>query len=129
MSYARAWFGEHYAMTIGGGAMTNPGRYLVLMPSINGATALSGTPYFTENPGDKFWGADGQLTFDYLPDQYVTFRGEFTYRYASVPYWAGPGGSTPPGGNQGTPGSMVAGWAPDMVQTEPRFTLALLVKL
>jgi len=129
MAYARAWFGEHYAMTFGGGMMTNPGRYLVLLPSINGATAASGTPYFTTNPGDPFFGADTQLTFDYLPAQYVTFRAELGYRYASVPYWAGPGGSTPPGGNQGAPGSIVPGWAPDMVRTEPRFTLALLVKL
>ena len=33
--------------------MSNPGRYLVLMPPINGATVFSGTPYFTENAGDK----------------------------------------------------------------------------
>ena len=129
MSYARAWFGEQYAMTVGGGMMTNPGRYLVLLPSINGATAASGTPYFTENPGDPFFGADTQLTFDYMPDPYVTFRAEFTLRYASVPYWAGPGGSTPPGGNQGAPGSLVPGWMPDMVHTEPRVSLALLVKM
>jgi len=32
-------------------------------------------------------------------------------------------------GNQGAPGSVVPGWAPDMVKTEPRATLALLVKL
>jgi len=36
----------------------NPGRHLVLAP-FNGATAASGTPYFTENPGDprKAWDA------------------------------------------------------------------------
>ena len=38
--------------------MVNPGRYLVLLPPINGATAFSGTPYFTENPGDQFKGWD-----------------------------------------------------------------------
>ena len=31
--------------------MNNPGRYLALVPPINGATAVTGTPYFTENPG------------------------------------------------------------------------------
>src|SRR5262249_54582875 len=47
MAYHRVWFGhDHYALTVGGGAITNPGRYLVLIPPINGATAFSGTPYF-----------------------------------------------------------------------------------
>jgi hypothetical protein len=40
-----------------------------------------------------------------------------------------PGGVTPPGGNQGAPGSLVEGWAPDLVKNESRFTLAMLVKL
>ena len=31
-----------------------PGRYLVLMPPINGATAYSGTPYFSATPGDPY---------------------------------------------------------------------------
>ena len=42
MAYVRAWHGEKYAMTFGGGAIDNPGRYLVLLPPINGATAASG---------------------------------------------------------------------------------------
>jgi hypothetical protein len=135
MTYLRAWHGEHYAATIGGGAVRNPGRYLVLLPPINGATALSGTPYFTENPGDSWTSWDMQLTADYMPSENVTFRGEFTFRHASVPYFTGQGGVTPPGGNQGAPGSLVtdaAGnviWRPDLVQNEPRFTLALLVKM
>jgi hypothetical protein len=53
--------------------MDNPGRYLVLLPPINGATAFSGTPYFTENPGDVFKAWDVSLTFDYMPDQFTTF--------------------------------------------------------
>jgi hypothetical protein len=135
MAYVRAWHGEKYAMTFGGGAIDNPGRYLVLLPPINGATAASGTPYFTENPGDEFKAWDTQLTFDYMPSQYITFRAEFVYRYANVPYFSGPGGITPPGGNQGAPGSQVtdaAGnvtWNPDLVKSEPRFSLSLLVKM
>ncbi|MBV9495331.1 MAG: outer membrane beta-barrel protein, partial [Acidobacteria bacterium] len=55
MIYNRRWFDhDRYGLTIGGGAINNPGRYLVLMPPINGATAFSGTPYFTYNAGDKF---------------------------------------------------------------------------
>jgi hypothetical protein len=130
MAYLRAWFGgDQLAATIGGGAIDNPGRYLVLLPPINGATAASGTPYFTESPGDPFKAWDAQVTFDYMPSQNVTLRVEFTYRRASVPYFAGQGGVTPSGGNQGAPGSMVPGFAPDLVHSEPRFTLALEVKM
>jgi len=130
MLYNRFWFAKDlYAVTLGGGAMNNPGRYLVLMPPINGATATSGTPYFSENPGDKFSAWDASITLDYMPDQFVTFRMEFDHRHASVPYFAGPGGVTPPNGNQGLPGSNVTNWAPDLRNTENRINAAILVKL
>ncbi|MFO0756378.1 MAG: outer membrane beta-barrel protein [Byssovorax sp.] len=130
MSYARAWFaGDRLAATVGGGAITNPGRYLVLIPPINGATALSGTPYFTANPGDTYKAWDMQLTADYMPQPFVTFRLEFNHRVANVPYFTGPGGVTPPGGNQGSPGSQVEGWSPDLVKSEDRLTAAMMIKL
>src|SRR5713101_6899139 len=81
MFYNRFWFNhDHYGLTLGGGKINNPGRYLVLLPPINGATAASGTPYFTENPGDQFKAWDASVTFDYMPSQYVTFRWEFNHR-------------------------------------------------
>jgi hypothetical protein len=46
---------DRYAFTLGGGVINNPGRYLVLLPPINGETAASAainSLYFTENPGD-----------------------------------------------------------------------------
>ena len=129
MAYHRAWFfDDKVGLTFGGGAITNPGRYLVLLPPINGATAFSGTPYFTERPGDKFIGWDTQLTADYMPRELVTFRFELNHRAANVPYWTGPHGITPPGGNQGPPGSAVPGWAPDLVKTENRLTVAMMVR-
>jgi hypothetical protein len=129
MVYNRFWFAhDRHAITIGGGAITNPGRYLVLTPPINGATAASGSPYFTQNPGDPFHAWDWTATYDYMPNQWITFRGEFNRRGASVPYFSGPGGVTPPGGNAGAPGSAVAGWAPDLRKTESHINLAMLVK-
>ncbi len=129
MIYSRLWFArDRYALTLGGGAIDNPGRYLVLLPPINGATAASGTPYFTENPGDPYKAWDASLTADYMPSQFVTFRIEGNYRHASVPYFSGRGGVTPPGGNDGPAGSTVAGWAPDLRNAETRMTAALLVK-
>ena len=113
MAYNRFWFDkDKYAVTVGGGKINNPGRYLVLIPPINGATAASGTPYFTANPGDPYKAWDTSATFDYMPSQYITFRWEYNHRAANVPYFSGRGGVTPPGGNTGTPGSLVDGWAP-----------------
>ncbi len=100
MLYDRTWFHRDlYAVTIGGGAMDNPGRYLTLLPPINGATAVSGSPYFPEAAGLPYKAWDSTVTFDYMPSQFITFRFETGYRYASVPYFSGRGGITPPGGN------------------------------
>jgi len=129
MLYNRWWFHtDRYGLTLGGGKINNPGRYLVLLPPIDGATATSGTPYFTENPGDPFKAWDMSATYDYMPSQYITFRWEFNHRHATVPYWSGPGGMTPPGGNNGNPAAVIPGWQPDLRKTEDRATMAILVK-
>jgi hypothetical protein len=129
MLYNRLWFDkDRYGFTLGGGKINNPGRYLVLLPPINGANAASGTPYFTENPGDPYKAWDASATFDYMPSQYITFRWEFDHRAANVPYFSGSGGITPPGGNTGAPGSLVTGFTPDLVKDENRFDLSILVK-
>ena len=137
MFYNRWWFHRDlFALTIGGGKINNPGRYLVLLPPINGATAASGTPYFTENPGDPFKAWDISETFDYMPSQYITFRWEFDHRAANVPYWSGPGGITPTSCPTapivenicGSPGAFVPGFTPDLKKIENRFDLAILVK-
>jgi len=142
MLYNRLWFdNDRYGLTIGGGQINNPGRYLVLLPPINGATASSGTPYFTENPGDPYKAWDVSGTFDWMPSQYITFRWEYNHRAANVPYFSGSGGVTPPGGNRGTPGGLVClsgfttcdgspsnTWFPDLRKAENRATIAILVK-
>jgi hypothetical protein len=129
MLYNRIWLHKDlFGITLGGGAINNPGRYLVLLPPINGATAISGTPYFTQNPGDPFKAWDASGTFDYMPSQYITFRWEYNRRASNVPYWSGSGGITPPGGNTGLPGSFVSGWQPDLRKRENRLNLAILVK-
>ncbi|MGB7151156.1 MAG: outer membrane beta-barrel protein [Terriglobales bacterium] len=101
MVYNRMWFKKDlHGLTIGGGMINNPGRYLVLLPPINGETASSAAinaPYFTGNPGDTFKAWDTSLTYDYMPKQWLTFRWEYDFRHASVPYWSGKGGVTPPG--------------------------------
>ena len=129
MEYDRFWFHKDlFAFTVGGGAIDNPGRYLVLLPPINGATAITGSPYFTENPGDPFKGWDVSGTFDYMPSQYITFRWEYNHRASNVPYWSGTGGITPIGGNTGNPAALVPGFTPDLRKRENRSTIAILVK-
>jgi len=137
MLYDRTWFhNDKFGLTIGGGKINNPGRYLVLLPPINGATAATGTPYFTENPGDPFKAWDVSGTFDWMPSQYITFRWEFDHRAANVPYFSGPGGITPTScptaflGNNicGSPGALVPGFTPDLKKIENRIDLAILVK-
>jgi len=156
MGYNRFWFHRDlFAVTVGGGQINNPGRYLVLIPPINGQTAVTAatsSPYFTGNPGDPFKAWDSSITFDYMPKQYITFRAEYDYRHASVPYWTGQGGITPPGGNNGAPqfyacnngassgqtdltlagnscaaaGSTV--WFPDLRKNESFIDLSIMVK-
>jgi Putative beta-barrel porin-2, OmpL-like. bbp2/Carboxypeptidase regulatory-like domain len=112
MLYDRTWFhNDLYAVTLGGGFMNNPGRYLALTPPINGATAASGSPYFTQQPGQKLYQWDTQLNFQYMPKDWITWWTEATFRHSSVPYWSGQGGITPPGGNNGSPASCVGGAA------------------
>lgn len=129
MFYNRFWFHKDiFGLTLGGGKINNPGRYLVLLPPINGATASSGTPYFTENPGDPYKAWDASGTFDWMPSQYITFRWEYNHRADNVAYFSGSGGVTPPGGNTGAPGSLVSGWGPDLRKSENRLNMAILVK-
>jgi hypothetical protein len=112
MLYNRAWFhNDLYAITLGGGFMNNPGRYLALTPPINGATAASGSPYFTQQPGQKLFQWDTQLNLQYMPKDWITWWTEATFRHSDVPYWSGQGGVTPPGGNNGAPASCVGGGA------------------
>jgi hypothetical protein len=135
MAYNRWWFDkDRFAAEIGGGVMDNPGRYLVLLPPINGANATSGTPYFPESPGLPFRAYDFQIGADYMPSQWVTWHVEFTQRGSNVPYFTGPGGITPqqvPGlyVNEGPAGSFVPGFTPDLVKQERRWIFALMVKL
>ena len=71
---------------------------------------------------------DASLTYDYMPSDSITFRVEFDHRHADQAYFVGRGGITPAGGNTGAPGSVVAGFTPDLRRNEDRINAALLVK-
>lgn len=136
MAYNRVWFCKNkFAWTIGGGVMTNPGRYLVLyptgeaspLPDPNDPTKTEGAYPFSANPGDKFVGYDGSTNVDWMPNQSLTLRVEFVHRQSSVPYFAGHGGVTSPSGYTTT--VLPADWRPDLVKVENRVIVALLFRL
>lgn len=136
MFYNRIWFANNkFAWTIGGGIMTNPGRYLVLLPTgqasplpnPNNPTQTEGAFPFTANPGDQFKGWDCSTNFDWMPNQSLTFRIEYVHRHANVPYFAGKGGVTSPNGYTTTP--LPPDWRPDLVKSEDRIIGALLFRL
>jgi hypothetical protein len=136
MFYNRVWFSKnHFAWTMGGGYMQNPGRYLVLAPSgdaspfpnPNNPTQTEGTHPFSLNPGDQFSGFDCSTNLDWMPNQHVLFRIEAVHREASVGYFAGRGGVTSPTGYTFSP--LTNGWAPDLVKMENRLIFAVLFRL
>jgi hypothetical protein len=130
--------------------MNNPGRYLTLLPPINGATASTGTPYFTEEPGQKAFMYDSTLNFQYMPKDWITWWSEVGYRHSNIPYFAGVGGVTPPYGNNGSPANYTCNsgstsgtnvlsqaesacgsggvWAPDLRDEEFKISFGVMVK-
>ncbi|MEN9599399.1 MAG: hypothetical protein RL596_1718 [Bacteroidota bacterium] len=136
MFYNRIWFNnDRFAWTIGGGWMTNPGRYLVLLPTGQASalpdplnpTQTQGKFPFTANPGDGFTGWDYSTNLDYMPNQSMTLRFEIVNRHADVPYFAGRGGVTSPDGFATT--ALTPSWRPDLVKSETKVILALLFRL
>lgn len=155
MLYDRYWFHKDlFAVTFGGGEMSNYGRYLTLLPPINGADAVTGSPYFTANPGQKAHMWDSTVTLQYMPRQYITWWAEVGYRHSDVPYFAGRGGVTPPGyplgGTNGAPGQFACSngtpsgasdlatarancgatgvWFPDLRRSEVKASIGVMVK-
>jgi hypothetical protein len=63
---------------------------------------------------------------DWMPNHFLTYRIEYVYRGASVPYFNGPGGITSPDGFVDTP---TPGFRPDRSTDESRLILALLVRM
>ncbi|MES1223754.1 MAG: outer membrane beta-barrel protein, partial [Bacteroidota bacterium] len=136
MFYNRIWFAKNkLASTIGGGVMSNPGRYLVLYPTGQASplpdpskpTQTEGAFPFSAAPGDAFRGWDISANLDWMSNQSITFRIEFVHRASSVPYFAGPGGVTSQTGYSTSP--LDPDWRPDLVKSENRLIAAVLFRL
>lgn len=136
MFYNRIWVAKNkFAWTIGGGFMSNTGRYLVLsptgqaspLPNPNNPTQTEGAFPFSANPGDKFIGWDCSSNVDFMPNQSITFRIEFVYRHSNVSYFAGRGRVTSQTGYSTTP--LDPSWRPDLVKSESRIIAVMLFRL
>jgi hypothetical protein len=86
-----------------------------------------------------------------MPKEWITWWTEIGYRHSNIPYFSGPGGVTPPGGNNGSPqnytcmsgasagtndlqqaNSACGGgnnvWFPDLQKTQASWSAGVLVK-
>lgn len=89
----RLWFHrDKLALSLRGEVLSEPGRYMLQFPP----------PGFDTRPGKKFWVAGLTATFEVMPRDYFGVRAEVMGRYASEPFFAGPGGTTSPDGFRDT---------------------------
>jgi hypothetical protein len=137
MAYNRVWLSENLAFTLGGGMMSNPGRYLVLAPtgiaspfqplSIQGIDYNQpGQQFFSLNPGTTFNAFDYEGGFQYMPNELITYDLEYNHRQADTNYFAGHGGVTSPDGYTTT--AVPPGWRPDLVKSDSRIIAAMLLR-
>ena len=135
MAYHRIWWGEgmKWGWTIGGGFLHNPSRYLALVPPGQASDKFLADAV----PGAKMDGWDASTCIDYNPNDFLTIRLELVHRYMNIPYFNGPGGVTGPGGYQANPATSFnpnsyipssTGFTPDLVNSETRGILALIVR-
>lgn len=121
MCYNRFWLGaqQHFAWTMGGGMMHNPGRYLALLPT--------GAGILTQNPGDQLDAWDVSTGCQYMPSTHITWGLEFVSRHANVPYFSGHGGVTSPNG-WNEPIGNTKGFIADQVKDEFRVIASVIAR-
>lgn len=132
---ARFWFNKNkLALTLRGDHITNrsvvngvnTSPYLAFTPAVSGG-APNGFEEAISNDG-KLSITQLTATFDVMPNEHVTFRLEYGYRTASMPYFAGAGGTTSPSGWTNGPTSTLP-WKADLQRSENRFTLGVNFRL
>ncbi|MBL7911929.1 MAG: porin [Bacteroidia bacterium] len=122
----RIWFNKNkVALSLRGGFISNGGTYLAFSPSPSTPNAY--TDEFNTQPYKPITILDGTATVDFMPNDYFTFRIEYGYRQANIPYFVGPGGTTSSTGWTNIPSTPT--WKPDLRKVENRITLALNIRL
>ncbi len=119
----RVWFHrDKLAVTARVDFVRNPGLYLAFTPSP--VTPNDFTDAVLQDPDLTI--GQGTLTFDVMPNDYMTLRLEARYRKSDKPYFAGSGGTTSPDGWNTTE---VGAWRPDLVKEEGSVTVAVNFRL
>ena len=132
---ARFWFNTNkFALTLRADHVTNQSvvngmnasPYLAFTPAVSG-DVVNGYEQAIANDG-KLRITQLTATFDVMPNDHVTFRFEYGHRTASMPYFAGSGGTTSPSGWTNGPATVLP-WKADLQRTDDRFTVAVNVRL
>ncbi len=121
----RLWFFHNkVGLTLRGDYLTHPGLYLAPSPSPVAPNRYSAAIAANSNHALNI--LQGVATVDFMPSQHFTFRLEYGYRNANVPYFAGAGGTTSPDGWASTP---AGSWQPSLTRDEHRITAAFCFRL
>lgn len=122
----RIWFNKNkLALTLRGDYITNPGGYLAFSPAV--ATEKPNAYDVAIANGKDLRMTQLTATFDVMPNDYVTFRFEYTHRNSNVPYFAGSGGTTSQTGFTTDP--VDPNWTPDLRKMEDRVIVAVNFRL
>lgn len=122
----RIWFNKNkIALTLRGDYLSNGGTYLAFSPTLVTPNIYSDA--FNTDPYKAIEIIQGTATIDLMPNDFITFRFEYGYRQANLPYFAGHGGTTSSSGWTNIPSAPT--WKPDLQKTENRFTFAINFRL
>lgn len=131
----RTWINkDKLALTLRADYMTNESLvngvnsspYLAFTPAVKGDKLNNYDMAIANNEKLKLFQFTG--TFDVMPNDYITFRFEYSYRKSSIPYFTGAGGTTSASGWTNGPVPVLP-WAADLQKTENRVTLAVNFRL
>jgi hypothetical protein len=123
----RIWMLQNkLGFSLRGDYLVNGGNYLAFAPSAvapnDYSDILNSDPY---KPLQVF---QATATFDFLPNEFVSFRIEYGYRKSNLPYFPGSGGTTYPSGWSNGPVPATP-WRPDLRKQENRVTIAVSFRL
>ncbi len=121
----RIWFSDKKtALTLRADYVQNPGLYLSFYPGTN-PVAYQNALRWMDKPSVNVF--QGVACFDWMPNDHFTFRVEYGYRKANLPYFAGRGGTTSTNGY--TTDQSVKPFQSDLRTTEQRITFALSTRI
>lgn len=122
----RLWFNNNkIGLTTRFDYVTNPGGYLSFTPAQSGS--IPNDYEIAISNGKDLKMKQLSATFDFMPSDFVTFRLEYTYRNANIPYFVGSGGTTSQTGFSND--ILDPNWRADLKKSENRIIIAVNFRL